>query len=210
MFHSRSGTCYFVICSKLNLLSHKLNRMEDFGLICGSCEDIVLPLKTSMHILEQFHCHASEPFFSEASASVTLSRVFFHGWQFTQKYDLPFSNKLLHFYTSFGFFLHLTNLDLLLLLLIKWKGNSTFLLVNESFEFHISKASKLVCFAAYCAESCKGYMGWGGVGSRGWGLGEGVDQLMEVRVRGSERVHKHSPQLFRGRHGTWGFQYDAK
>ena len=51
---------------------------------------------------------------------------------------------------------------------------------------------------------------WVGVGSRGWGLGEGVDQLMEVRVRGSERVHKHSPQLFRGRHGTWGFQYDAK
>ena len=51
---------------------------------------------------------------------------------------------------------------------------------------------------------------WVGVGSRGWGLGEGVDQLMEVRVRGSERVHKHSPQLFRGRHGTWGFQYEAK
>ena len=50
---------------------------------------------------------------------------------------------------------------------------------------------------------------WVGVGSRGWGLGEGVDQLMEVRVRGSERVHKHSPQLFRGRQGTWGFQFDA-
>ena len=50
--------------------------MEDFGLICGSCEDIVLPLKTSMHILEQFHWHASEQFFSEASASVTLSRFF--------------------------------------------------------------------------------------------------------------------------------------
>jgi len=50
--------------------------MEDFGLICGSCEDIVLPLKTSMHILEQFHCHASEQFFSEASASVILSMFF--------------------------------------------------------------------------------------------------------------------------------------
>ena len=37
----------------------------------------MLPLKTSMHILEQFHCHASKQFFSEASASVTLSRVFF-------------------------------------------------------------------------------------------------------------------------------------
>ena len=37
----------------------------------------MLPLQTSMHILEQFHCHASEQFFSEASASVTLSRVFF-------------------------------------------------------------------------------------------------------------------------------------
>ena len=74
------------------------------------------------------------------------------------------------------FFWHLTKLDLLLLLFIKWKGNSTFLLVNESFAFHISKASKLVCFAAYCAESCKGYMGWGGEQRMGtWGGGGSVN-----------------------------------
>ena len=151
--------------------------MEDFGLICGSCEDIVLPLKTSMHILEQFHYHASEQFFSEASASVILSMFFFlHGRQFPPKCDLPFSNKFLHFYTSFGIFWNLTNLDRLLFLLIKWKGNFIFLLVNESFAFHISKASKLVCFAAYCAESCKGYMGWGGEQRMGtWGGGGSVN-----------------------------------
>ena len=89
--------------------------------------------------------------------------------------------SVINFCTSIlllDFFWHLTNLDLLLLLLIKWKGNSTFLLVNESFEFHISKASKLVCFAAYCAESCKGYMGWGGGGEQRmgtWGGGGSVN-----------------------------------
>ena len=49
---SASWACYFVICYKENLLGHKLSGMEDFGLICGSWEDIVLPFQISMHISE--------------------------------------------------------------------------------------------------------------------------------------------------------------
>ena len=106
-------------------------------------------------------------------------------------------------------FCRLTNLDLLLLL-IKLKGNSTFLLVNESLHSTSRRLRSLFALQPIVPRVAKDIWVGGGVGSRGWGLGEGVDQLMEVRVRGSERVHKHSPQLFRGRHGTWGFQYDAK
>ena len=50
-----------------NLLGHKLSGMEDFGLICGSAEDIVLSFKISMHIRNNFM----------ATHSPTLPRAIF-------------------------------------------------------------------------------------------------------------------------------------
>ena len=103
---------------------------------------------------------------------------FFHGWQFPRKYDLPFNNKFLHFYTSFGFFFTFNKIRFAVIVVYQMKRQLYFPVGQWVFCIpHLEGFEACLLCSLLCRELQRIYgLGWGGEQRMGtWGGGGSVN-----------------------------------